>query len=318
MQGGSEMTMIKINADTLNMNAIIFQKDANRVMQISQELYDSYHAMEIEYTGLCDLNNRMVNEMQQGRLLSSELETMSNFLRRAAAALEDADRKAAKGLESLNVINLNPCKSYSPSTIATLGIPATMLSWLGWIIKPVEPYSLVGREGKVIWPVPKSTFREEWYGEMQDYGFKTKRKYKDGTPIQSDLPYGHTGIDIQPLIRGHNDPVIASTGGKIISIEDKITGYGKSVVIESIINGKKYRIRYGHLNSISEDIIKCFNSGDELKPSVEIGKMGTTGNSSGVHLHYEVKLYEETMNEVTHKTKITETLINPIDFLKTL
>jgi murein DD-endopeptidase MepM/ murein hydrolase activator NlpD len=60
------------------------------------------------------------------------------------------------------------------------------------------------------------------------------------------------------------------------------TGFGKEVLID---HGFGYVTRYGHLNSI------LVYTGQRIKRGNIIGTLGSTGKSTGPHLHYEVRRY---------------------------
>ncbi len=89
----------------------------------------------------------------------------------------------------------------------------------------------------------------------------------------------HNGVDINAA---YGKSVIASHNGKVV-----FTGwrgsFGKMVDVQSSIKGQDYIVRYAHLSSISVKV------GDEVIASQVIGQVGSTGRSTGPHLHYEVR-----------------------------
>lgn len=88
----------------------------------------------------------------------------------------------------------------------------------------------------------------------------------------------HDGIDIAGP---YGTEIFASADGKVIKAEESTVGDGNHVVIEHA-NG--YYTLYGHC---SELLVKV---GDEVKQGDLIAKMGSTGNSTGNHLHFEIIL----------------------------
>nr|WP_246593561.1 M23 family metallopeptidase [Evansella tamaricis] len=86
----------------------------------------------------------------------------------------------------------------------------------------------------------------------------------------------HSGIDIAAPL---NTPIYATADGIIISVGWE-GGYGRTIVIE---HGDTYETLYAHLNEIYISV------GDEVEKGDLIGGMGTTGRSTGVHLHYEIR-----------------------------
>ncbi|GGA03388.1 hypothetical protein GCM10008018_56710 [Paenibacillus marchantiophytorum] len=88
-------------------------------------------------------------------------------------------------------------------------------------------------------------------------------------------PSFHSGIDFGAKA---NDPVYATADGKVISTGSDIY-HGNNIVIE---HTKGLRTWYMHLNKI------LVNKGDPIEKGDKIGLVGTTGRSTGPHLHYEV------------------------------
>ncbi len=86
----------------------------------------------------------------------------------------------------------------------------------------------------------------------------------------------HLGVDYGAP-RG--TPVMATGEGKVIRASRK-GGYGKTIIIR---HGQRYRTLYGHLSGYAKGIRK----GKWVKKGQVIGYVGTTGLSTGPHLHYE-------------------------------
>jgi peptidoglycan glycosyltransferase len=89
---------------------------------------------------------------------------------------------------------------------------------------------------------------------------------------------GHPGIDLSAPI---GTPVYASDGGLVTFAGWTGIGYGNAVVID---HGNGYKTLYGHLSQVSQ---YC---GAKVKAGQLIGLSGSTGNSSGPHLHFEVRV----------------------------
>lgn len=78
------------------------------------------------------------------------------------------------------------------------------------------------------------------------------------------------------------DPVVAAAAGKVTRVANEgNVSYGRWVEID---HGGGYRTRYAHLNSQSVAV------GQSVSRGQKIGTVGSTGGSSGPHLHYEVRL----------------------------
>ena len=87
----------------------------------------------------------------------------------------------------------------------------------------------------------------------------------------------HTGLDF----RGDaGDPIHATAAGTVVGAGWS-GGYGRIVEID---HGNGLSTRYGHLSQIDVKV------GDEIRIGQVIGRMGSTGRSTGPHLHYETRI----------------------------
>lgn len=84
----------------------------------------------------------------------------------------------------------------------------------------------------------------------------------------------HRGVDIAPPIPGQKVPIKNAVAGKVI-FAGKAGGYGNTVIVQS---PDDVYIQYAHLDSIA------VKAGDVLAAGQQMGRMGETGNSRGVHL----------------------------------
>lgn len=107
-------------------------------------------------------------------------------------------------------------------------------------------------------------------------------------------PYGwrssgwHNGIDLVKSGGGASGtPVIASRSGVVEVVQRSNSGYGNMVLIN---HGDGYKTRYAHMISGSITV----SVGEYVEAGRTIGKVGSTGNSTGPHLHFEVIYNGET------------------------
>ncbi len=105
---------------------------------------------------------------------------------------------------------------------------------------------------------------------------------------RTDPVYGggelHGGQDMAGAI---GTPVYATGDGKVILAEFSSNGYGNQIVID---HGYGYQTRYAHLSVIIVSVGMQVHRGDQ------IGNIGSTGKSTGPHLHYEVVYRENRVN----------------------
>jgi len=86
----------------------------------------------------------------------------------------------------------------------------------------------------------------------------------------------HKGIDIA---RPSNYTIKAADNGKVVFAGWDSGGYGNKIIID---HGNGYRTVYAHLKSISVSV------GQTVPKGSKIGIMGSTGYSTGIHLHFEI------------------------------
>lgn len=95
----------------------------------------------------------------------------------------------------------------------------------------------------------------------------------------------HNGIDIPGPI---GTPIFATADGTVGRAQ-RLGGYGNYVEIE---HGTAIQTRYGHLSAIA------VTSGQRVRRGDIVGYMGSTGRSTGSHLHYEVRIAGAPVNPI--------------------
>jgi murein DD-endopeptidase MepM/ murein hydrolase activator NlpD len=93
----------------------------------------------------------------------------------------------------------------------------------------------------------------------------------------------HTGIDLRGEM---GDPVHATAAGKV-TVAGREGGYGNMVEVD---HGNGLATRYGHLSRIDVKI------GQMVRIGETIGRIGSTGRSTGPHLHYETRVRGEAVD----------------------
>lgn len=97
----------------------------------------------------------------------------------------------------------------------------------------------------------------------------------------------HDGLDIAAR---HGNGVYAYTDGKVVQAGWN-GGYGISILID---HGNGLQTRYGHLSKLNVRV------GQRVKTGERIGAVGSTGNSTGPHLHFEVIKWGQTKNPLNY------------------
>ncbi|MEA3316956.1 MAG: M23 family metallopeptidase, partial [Bacteroidota bacterium] len=98
----------------------------------------------------------------------------------------------------------------------------------------------------------------------------------------------HNGMDFAgPL----GCPIYSTGDGTVVEARYTFHGYGKKVVIN---HGFGFITIYAHLNKI------VVENGDKVKRGQLIGKMGSSGRSTGSHLHYEIRKHNVPVNPINY------------------
>lgn len=93
----------------------------------------------------------------------------------------------------------------------------------------------------------------------------------------------HAGIDFRAPLGA---PILASGAGVVVKAGWN-GGYGRMVEID---HGKGLTSRYAHMSSLS------VSEGDRVGPGTKIGTVGSSGRSTGPHLHYEIRVNGDPVN----------------------
>jgi len=96
-------------------------------------------------------------------------------------------------------------------------------------------------------------------------------------PAMFGFPHFHTGLDLA----SKNTRISAAADGVVAAVGSGTTGYGNYVII---VHGGGLLTLYGHLTTAMVRV------GDKVTQGQQIGVEGSTGNSTGIHLHFEVRL----------------------------
>lgn len=179
-----------------------------------------------------------------------------------------------------------------------------------------ESYYLNSKQGGELNLIEKNNLSDLEYMKMEaqnllmDYDFSVKAfneinsKVNNYDKILKDLPFAnpvkghyfitstfglrihpifkyldhHTGID---LANEFGTPIVATAPGTVEKVQSSNFGYGNYVVIRHKLG---FSTLYAHMRSY------VVTPGEQIKKNQIIGYMGSTGYSTGVHLHYEVRI----------------------------
>lgn len=95
---------------------------------------------------------------------------------------------------------------------------------------------------------------------------------------------GHTGID---LAKPRGTPIRAALGGTVLVVRYSTTGYGYHIILD---HGGGFVTLYGHCSTL------LVTEGQQVQAGDIIAEVGSTGRSTGNHLHFEVRINGEKQN----------------------
>jgi murein DD-endopeptidase MepM/ murein hydrolase activator NlpD len=129
--------------------------------------------------------------------------------------------------------------------------------------KPPDADTAATSKVKLLWPTTQHSI-------TQYYGWK------------------HTGVDLDG---DYTDAIYAAEDGTVVEAGWNSGGYGLQVVID---HGNGFKTRYGHSSKLFVKV------GDKVTRGETIAMVGTTGRSTGTHLHFEVYLNGKRTNPLAY------------------
>jgi murein DD-endopeptidase MepM/ murein hydrolase activator NlpD len=114
--------------------------------------------------------------------------------------------------------------------------------------------------------------------------------FTSGYGVRSD-PF-HAGAAMHPgidLAGAYGTPIYATADGTVLRAGWNNGGYGNMVEID---HGRGITTRYGHMSAV------LVQGGEHVTRGQQVGRMGSTGRSTGNHLHYEVRIDGRPVNPI--------------------
>lgn len=184
---------------------------------------------------------------------------------------------------------------YGTSTVAILSFPGNKLDMTNPEVQKGQYLMIPGgkREFKswvvaTIWAPSSGATRtisgqcevSSWVLGSGSFIWPTTDRYLSGNDYWS----GHLGIDIAASV---GNPVYAADSGVVVYAGWNSHGYGNMVMID---HGNGFHTVYAHLSSVR---VSC---GSGVSRGRVIGSAGSTGNSTGPHLHFEIRYFGSFVN----------------------
>jgi len=189
---------------------------------------------------------------------------------------DDLNKVAEKYYADVDDIISWPSNHMDITNPSTEGIEYVMIPD-GWreLVPWIIPFDFAPRSGVTRVVSGPGGCQAPAYGPMGSGGFSwpVSARYLTGF----DFTSYHLGIDIAAST---GTPISASDSGTVIYAGWNDTGYGYMVEID---HNNGFQTLYGHMSSLA---VRC---GDNVGAGQYIGAAGSTGRSTGAHLHFEVR-----------------------------
>lgn len=268
--GELEVSALRGNSSSLLVTASIDEADARQSQRVTQT------ASALPQVGLSGQVSQIRSEQQ---VFLNDMEEM---------AVERAE--AARGVLRLTKVGASRITSGE-----NMGGPeVSFVSLLSDEFENPDEADFAGRVAQVAARMEEARYFEEMVDKLPlatPIGVSSRITSNFGmrTDPFSKRPGWHGGIDMGA---GWNAPIIAAGPGTVIYAGTK-SGYGRVVDID---HGQGFVSRYGHLNKV------LAKRGQDVAIGDKVGLMGSSGRSTGPHLHYEVLFNGKPYN--------------PVDFIK--
>ncbi len=270
---GSAKTHTASAGDTLETISLLYGVDEDTLKELNPD---------IDFESLAEGTSIKIKSSE--KLVSiKKVVTTSEIREIEFETVKRRDATKYSGYRRVSQKGINGSERVTKTKIYIDGVLADTQYDYETIEEPVDEIVTVGT---------KTTYNGVYIGSASEKGFL----WPAPSCRYVSSPYGwrsrgwHSGIDLVRSGGGASGtPVIASRSGRVEVVQRSNSGYGQMVLIN---HGDGYKTRYAHMikGSITVSV------GDYVEAGQTIGKVGSTGNSTGPHLHFEVIYNGETKN----------------------
>ena len=270
---GQRLRYLHMNDSTSVLALILGADSYSEALTISQYM-----------TKVSEYDTKLIDDVTAMR---DEIETMRNRINRDLADQETLQDENVEHRERLIELirKANNSLSYAQAELYASqaekeSLIAAHEAAQAEINEKMSVWSDVPYVGGVFrWPVPGFSHISSGYGWRTLYGVQNF----------------HAGIDIAGS-GIYGAAVVASNDGTVSTVIYSSVGYGNYIIID---HGGGYMTLYGHLSAIFVTV------GEELKSGSAIGAVGSTGNSTGPHLHFELRLQGNKLDPINEGGLLT-------------
>ena len=298
-----QLTSLQASIDETKQQLVTIEQEYNEKEELLRErLVTMYEAGETTYLDIL-LSSRNIIEFISGYYLITEMVNYDNeLLKEVETKRNDIELTKARLEKEENQIKLIKAKKEQTTIVLqnTITLQENYVTKLNkqeqalqkklteYKVEQAKIEALIRKAmnstmdidiqytgGEMLWPVAVAgTYITSGYGVREH-------------PIQGVIKE-HTGIDIGNATYG--SPVVAAADG-VVSYAGWLGGYGNCVMIN---HGNGVTTLYGHGQKIITELYKEVKQGDLIM------EVGSTGNSTGPHLHFEVRINGEYVNPLNY------------------
>ena len=223
--------------------------------------------LAMEYRLIQERNERIFSQLEQA--LQVSIAPIERAFSSAGLSLDSVLQQVRSGYQARSA-------SLSPISISTSGtLPDNDTLRANEILARLEEFDLYRIA------LQRVPFAMPVQGARSTSGFGMRRHPISGRSAM------HTGHD---FAGSRGTPITATADGTVI-FAGRQSGYGNIVIIQHDFG---LRTRYAHLNRIR------VSEGERVSRGDRVGDMGSTGASTGVHLHYEIRVGDRPIDPMTY------------------
>ncbi|MCR9212604.1 MAG: peptidoglycan DD-metalloendopeptidase family protein [Proteobacteria bacterium] len=243
-----------------------------------QETKKQFASLQFDRAEKISTENRLNSEISDLRSRISKISTENQDL--IGRVYNHANESVLALKETITLTGLNPDKILGPDESLGQGGPFVGFRSTANLLQPELNYYEEAQRMEASlarWQSLQTILKHIPLARPVDVGYITSRYGKRKDPLTKRTAH-HSGVD---LSGPRNSSILATAPGKVTFV-GRNGAYGIMVTID---HGRGFKTRYGHLKKA---LVK---KGDVIDFRHKIGVMGSTGRSTGRHVHYEV-IYE--------------------------
>lgn len=239
-------------------------KEAKQKLEDAKTELEQDKADQVEYKNTLESKyDDLVRQKQEVQTLNDKLESDQNEKEKEWAAIEDEQERISDEIAEISRREAEAAKKAAQEAARSSSSGNSNSG---------GSYSTSVGSGGLVWPAPSGS-------AGSGYGWRTH-------PIYGTRKF-HKGTDI-PAPGG--SAVLAAKAGTVVQSYYS-SSYGNYIVVN---HGGGVMTAYAHLSS------RLVSAGATVSAGQQIGKVGSTGNSTGNHLHFEVYVNGSTVNPMSY------------------